>query len=430
MAADARSTADVFAGPAVARLSIRAPLSTLFARAAKDESFDVPATIAFASSPGDPLEALGKTTLAVRGNTSRRDCTFAKLDVRFKDHDGPAADLRGLKVNTHCGEAPDGTLTRKYGRLANEKSPWREGLVYALLDAAGVRTARTRLARITYVDTSNENDPPITRNALLIENDDDMQRRLGAGSQLDRDEFTTADRMLDPDETARIAFAEVMVGNFDWCLRMRAGDEYRCDDSKGLWNIVALKTDGGIVPVMEDFDLAGIVTGRHVWFPHVFSAAFGGSAIATEVVAQVQRARTLFDRTRLDRMRRDFLARRARLYAVVASATVDADGRQLARQYLDAFYRAIETDEAFYRPVIVRPRVHVYTDAAATQEACGAGDIAPVGTPVNVIGRQGDMAKVRLLDALWRWAPPTECAAVHQNAVWIDGAAIGTDLPK
>ena len=51
------------------------------------------------------------------------------------------------------------------------------------------------------------------------------------------------------------------------------------------------------------------------------------------------------------------------------------------------------------------------------------------GTPVNVVGSEGDMAQVALLDVHWQWAPPRQCAAVRNGPVWIEKSAIGAEYP-
>jgi hypothetical protein len=114
---------------------------------------------------------------------------------------------------------------------------------------------------------------------------------------------------------------------------------------------------------------------------------------------------------------------------VIDDAAVDEHGRDLARQYIRAFYEAIATDAAFYRRVVARPQTHVYADAAKTREACGPGDVVPVGTPVNELQRAQSMTEVLLLDAMWRWSPPADCEAVHNGTVWVEAAAIDADYP-
>src|SRR4029079_16401343 len=127
------------------------------------------------------------------------------------------------------------------------------------------------------------------------------------------------------------------------------------------------------------------------------------SEIDTEVIAQVQRTRTLYDRARLDRIRRDFLARRQAITRVIEASAVDPRGADLSRAYVDAFFRAIADDRDFYRPVIARAGVRIFADAAGRTEACGIGDTVPPGTPFKELRRENGRAQVQLLDALWRW---------------------------
>ena len=141
----------------------------------------------------------------------------------------------------------------------------------------------------------------------------------------------------------------------------------------------------------------------------------------------MQRTRSLFSRGELDATRQYFLTRKSAAYEALAGAVLDPEGRELARLYLDAFFAAI-ADEAFYRPVVARD-APVYADAAKSSGACAPGDAAPPGTPVNVIGGDGAMAQVAVLDAQWRWAPPRECAAIRSGPVWIEKSAITVDYP-
>jgi hypothetical protein len=250
-----------------------------------------------------------------------------------------------------------------------------------------------------------------------------VKKRLEATAEITPEEFTNARETFTPEQTARIALTEALIGNFDWCLMMAPGDTYRCDARKKLWNMAAYRTASGAVPVLQDFDLAGPVTGRHTWYDHVFPRDFAASEIDTEVIAQVQRARTLFDRALLDHMRQDFVARRDALTRAIDGASVDPNGAQLAHAYVDAFYRAITDD--FLRPVIAKPGTRIFKDAVGQTDACGNGDTAPVGTPVKELRQESGRVEVILLDALWHWAPPHECVPVHKAPVWIDPSAVG-----
>jgi hypothetical protein len=268
---------------------------------------------------------------------------------------------------------------------------------------------------------------------MLLEGTEAAVHRVGGGREIGEKEFTTAQARFKPSDTARLAFAEAMIGNFDWCLKMTAADAYRCNARHPLWNVVAAELDTGkAVPLIYDFDVAGIVSGRHPWFRDVFSTDFrrSSSEPEIEVIAQLQRTRSLFTRSELDAARAEFIARKQKVYQVLDAATLDPEGREIARRYLDSFYAQIEADDIFYGPVVVGRNARAYA-AADGGPVCGNLSVVPVGTPVSdPVQTAGGRVQVTLLDALWRWGPPVKCAAVRTGPVWIDAGAIGRDYPR
>jgi hypothetical protein len=436
----------LFSSHDVVALTLSAPFNELFQYARGEESYEVTGTVVYADA-GRAVTIDG-ATFSLRGHTSIREneCAFPKLKIEFPPEAGTGgadgtlfAGLKSIKLGTHCGESTDDSVTPKYGRLPNEQAPLRETAVYRLLDALGVPTLKARAARVSYKYTdaqpgrTPDQQQPIVRNAMLLESDSAALKRLGATGELTEAQFTNARERFTPEDTAALAFAEAMIGNFDWCLRMFKGDAYRCDARHPLWNITAaLGADGRARPVMYDFDVSGMVAGRHRWFKDVFNTAFvaSGSPVEVEVLSQVQRTRTLFNRGVLDAARHRFAERKADAYRVVESATLDSQGRQQIKQYLDAFYAAIGSDEAFYRPVVVAKGTMAFADAAGATAVCSASGAIPVGTPASApIEKSGQRIKVMLLDALWHWAPPIKCDAVHTGAVWIDASAVSSDFP-
>jgi len=436
----------LFASDDVIPVTLSAPFNELFQHARSEDGYTVSGTLGY-SNAGRNV-AIDHVEIGLRGHTSIREseCAFPKLKLEFpKDAGADAtertlfAGLKGIKVGTHCGESADDKLTEKYGRLPNELAPLREAAVYRLLDAIGVPTLKARPARISYVYTdarpgqTPDQQKPIVRNAMLLENTGETLKRLGATSELTEAQFTNARERFTPEDTAVLAFAEAMIGNFDWCVRMFKGDVYRCDDRHPLWNVTAVVgPDGRARPVVYDFDVSGMVAGRHRWLKEVLNTAFvtTGSPIDVEVLSQVQRTRTLFSRHVLDAARQHFAQRKGDAYRAVESATLDPQGRQQMKQYLDAFYGAIGSDEAFYRPVVAAKGTMAFTDAAGSAAVCSGTSAVPVGTPVSEpIENSGQRTKVVLLDALWHWAPPVKCDAIHNGAVWIDARAVSKDFP-
>jgi len=306
-------------------------------------------------------------------------------------------------------------------------------MVYRMLDAAGIPTLRSRPARVSYIFDGSGHEP-LTRFALLLEDDDDAEARLGGSGQLDEFTFGSARELFDPRDTARLAFAEAMVGNFDWCLRMFRGDIYRCDERHPLWNVLAVEREGKrALPLPYDFDLAGAVVGRHNWFGQVFSEDFvePPSHVRVEVEAQVQRTRSLFDRTLLDDTRRHFRGVRDAVYDAIERSASDEPGKALAREYVNAFYDAIDSDDRFYRAVVVEGEHQATLDPEGARRACGRGAVIPQGTPVSdPVETRGDLARVRLLDALWKWTGNDRCDVVHRQPVWVPVRAFGTGYPR
>jgi hypothetical protein len=424
-----------FSAPDPLRFQLSAPFTELFDGARDDENYTVAGELALGSGEG---AATYDVTIGVRGNTSRREseCAFPKLKITLP---AGAPDIplfggkKSLKVGTHCGEAPKGKLTQRFGRLANQQSPLRETFVYSLLEAFAVPALKARRAVITYVDADATADRArtIERNAFLLEDSDDAIERLGGRGEIHEREFTTAQERFTPADTLAVAFAQASIGNFDWCLKMTADDRYRCDRRHPVWNIaVADLGEGKARPLLYDFDVSGIVTGSHPWFADVFNAAFvpSHSQIEVEVLAQVQRTRTLFTRAELDRARAAFVARKSRAFETLEDASLDPDGRRIARAYLDAFFAAIESDEAFYRPVVVAAGTKAFANSTR-RLACPAAATVPPGTPVSdPMATDGPLVQVLLLDALWHWAPPAQCKGIR-GPVWIEADAIGREFP-
>jgi len=424
----------LFSTYAPVELTLTAPFSELFPKASTNTGEAMKGTLSYVDPASNQPVTIDNVMVSTRGHTSAREdeCTFPKLKLTFggQPQGSMFRDTGAIKIGTHCGERADAELSSQYGRWGNEKAPQREVAVYRLLEAMDIPALKARPARMTYVDSGARSQAPLVRNAMLLEDDSSALKRLGATRQYDEKTFGAARGTFTDLDTAKLALAEAMTGNFDWCLRFYPGDTYRCDSRHPLWNVMALVgPDGKAFPVLHDFDLAGMVVGRHPWFNDVFNEAAGATQLEVEVVSQVQRTRSLFPRAVLDAARRSLAGRKAAAYQALREADVDSEGRATIESYLKSFFAAIETDAAFYRPVVVSAQTRAFTQADPQQPVCGDGSIPP-GTPVSKpIEENGDKSLVTVIDALWHWATKKECAA-GRKAVWIPTSAIGTEYPK
>src|SRR5947207_2074272 len=168
----AAGTPTLFSSYDVVPLRLSAPFNELFTQARQAEDYEVKGTLVVPNGRRDVTVEGVKVSL--RGHTSMREteCTFPKLKIDLPSEAHSVLEGVGaLKLGTHCGEATDGSVTPKYGRLPNEQAPLREAFVYRLLEAVGVLSAKARPARITYVytDPQANQEPdqrqPIVRNA-------------------------------------------------------------------------------------------------------------------------------------------------------------------------------------------------------------------------------------------------------------------------
>ena len=432
--AAALSTPALFSSYAPVTLQLKAPLKELIDNGRENDDYSVVGTLSFGNEAGQHT-TIENVKISLRGHTSKREseCAFPKLKLHFSapPQDGPFAGVSSVKIGSHCGDSAGDTLTPRFGRLPNEQSPYREAFIYRLLDVLQVPTLKARPARITYV-FSDAQQPPLVRNAMLLEDDDDARKRLGADQEIQPAAFSNAHDEFKAEDTAQIAFAEALIGNYDWCLKFTADDAYRCDARRILWNVMALRGNGRTFPLIYDFDVAGMAAGHHTWFGDVYNEAFVSSKSHPEVEAlgQLQRTRALFARDVLDATRARFMERKADAYRSLQEAPLDEPGRRRIQEYLDGFYNAIGSDSAFYRPVVTAPNTMPYTTAERGAVVCKERGAIPIGTAVSEpVATRGSMIQVVLLDTQWTWATPVKCPAIHKGPVWIESSAVGKDFP-
>lgn len=248
--------------------------------------------------------------LRTRGIFRLKRCAFPPLRLDFprtRAQGTPFAGQDKVKLVTHCTN--------------DERYLLREFALYRVFNALTDTSYRTRLARITYVDTARGRPDTLTRHAFLIEPDAELAARIGT-------EIVEANNIHDLLTDARyltlVAVFQYLIGNTDWSVW-------------GRHNIAILRDAQAptvMLAVPYDFDFSGAVSAPYATPP-------------PQIPIKTVRERWYRGYCQPDTMLASVLAqfRQAKdsIYAAVR-AVPDLDARDVRGllDYFDDFYRAID----------------------------------------------------------------------------------------
>lgn len=264
-------------------------------------------------------------TLRARGHFRRqaRNCRFPPLKLEMTGAAARGTLFQGntdLKITTTC----------RPGDRDYQQYILSEYALYRAYQLVSPRHFRTRLARITYRDSTSAPDTVATW-AFLIEDDDEVAKRFDA--RVDTSGGATFADLV-PEQLAITALFAYFAGNTDWSVA-------------ALHNIVLLRTKAGeFHPVSYDFDWSGAVDARYAFpdgrlgIPRVTVRLYRGPCL-TEAEWQPIFAR--------------FIAARPRIEAVYAGLTAMEESRRTRTLgYLAEFYRTIADPRQVRRELIDR----------------------------------------------------------------------------
>lgn len=249
--------------------------------------------------------------LGPRGHLRRmaRTCEFVPLRVEFAGSEIAGTVFEGqtnLKLGTHCRD--DSTF---------DQYVLREYLSYELQNLVTPQSFRARLAHVTYLDAKS-GKKVTTRYALFLENDNDVARRLGGRTVvLQRLQFND----VDPAALLNMMLFNYMIGNTDFSLY-------------ALHNVVLVQDPGRtLYTVPYDFDMSGFVNppyalpDRRLGIRSVGDRLYRGPC---KPVEEMDKAVGAF-RSKRNEM----------LAALEGMKEIDSAARSQAKDYLEAFFRAI-----------------------------------------------------------------------------------------
>jgi hypothetical protein len=315
----------LFESHEVLEIGINAPLTTL-ERTRPDEEY-LDGNLTYRNADG--LERTFDLKLQTRGKFRRqkRTCPFPPVRLNFRTQQVAGSVFDGqdkLKLVTHCNTRRD-----RYEQLV-----LREYLAYRILGAITDKSFGVRLLRITWVNDEDD-DESFTRYGFVIEDDDDVGKRIGMES-MKFDKLGYSD--LDQAHTSLVTVFQYLIGNTDYSL-IRGPENDDCCHNAVPFN------DGQVVwPVPYDFDFSGLVDAPYADPSPQFNIR--------SVKNRVYRGRCS-DNELLPQSIAAFEARKPEIYAVVSALPeLDDRNRKAVTQYLDSFYETIGDERKVERNLV------------------------------------------------------------------------------
>jgi len=304
-------------------VAITAPWTTLVRARPKDDY--LPGTFRYAEGDGTIVQL--DVEIRTRGNFRHANCDFPPLTLNFKTSQiaGTLFDQQDkLKLVVHCEDSD------RY-----EQVVLREYLAYKILNAVTDMSFRTRLLRVTYVDSEQQRNDQV-RYAFIIEH----KNRLAARYGLQNLEIAkTSVSAMQPDRLNLTSVFAFLIGNTDFSpIAGSPGDD--CCHNYVLFNAEGVP----IVAVPYDFDLSGLVDAPY---------AKPNSRFRIRSVRQrVYRGRCV-NNAQIPNSLQKFRERRDEINRLVATqAGMDDRSRKSVLRYVDDFYKLIDDPHSVERDIV------------------------------------------------------------------------------
>lgn len=314
----ANSASPLFSEHSLIEATIKAPFKKIMRERNKEEETD--GTFTYIGTASQQIQFDIK--LQIRGNyRARKDvCKFAPLRLNFKKGQVDGTEFDGadkIKLITHCNSA-------------NNFMQYilKEYLNYRFLQEITENSFRTRLLRITYVDTEG-NGKSLTKYGILIEHQKQLAKRLGENvTEIQRIKLDQLDRA----QTNLVAVFSYFVANTDYSSVRGANGEPCCH------NVTLIEHEPGrYLPIPYDFDLSGMVNAVYATPNPKHRIA----KVTTRLYLGWCQNNELLDGTLTL-----FRDKRAEITALVASIDgLNNYSRKNMTSYIDRFYKTIAREE-------------------------------------------------------------------------------------
>ena len=247
----------LFQDDSVLKAVLTAPIAQAFAQRGQDVRIYLPGQWTYTTADGTTQRL--DVSIRTRGLFRREYCQLPPLQLNFKKGQVKKTLFAGqnkLKVVSPCR---DGAKSQQHVVL--------EYLAYRTYEILTDHSFGTRLIRLSYVD-NDEKMPPWTDLAFVIEDDNDMAKRLGltrlkvVSNRFDQ---------MDQPTTALVELFQLLIANNDYSVLQSAEGRQCCHNSE----ILALKENADVrIPVPYDFDLSGLVDTKYAAPPSYLPTRF------------------------------------------------------------------------------------------------------------------------------------------------------------
>ena len=251
-------------------------------------------------------------SINARGHLRRmvRTCDYVPLRVEFSKKDAKGtifARQDALKLVVQCANGGE-----------FEQFILREHLAYRIFNVLTLRSFRSRLVRVTYVDAATGKTAG-TRAGIFLEDETMVARRMeGRIVELPRLRFEE----LDMDTLMPMMIFEYMIGNTDYSIY-------------ALHNVrIVQRPDKSLHPIPYDFDVSGLVNppygipARGLMLKSVTDRLYRGPCRTQELV---------------DPIVANFVAKKDIIKALPDSLPgIEGDTRREVRSFIDSFYSSIK----------------------------------------------------------------------------------------
>ena len=340
----------LFQNDEVLKAVLTAPIAQVYAQKGQEVRLYHPGMLNYIDGDGSTQKL--DVSIRTRGHFRRDYCNLPPLQLNFKKSQVKGTLFRGqdkLKLVAPCD---DGARYQQYVIL--------EYLAYKTFEIITDHSFRTRLLRLSYVD-SEERMTPWTDMAFVIEDESDMARRL----DLDRLRLSAVEfDELDHPRTALVQMFQFLIANNDYSV-IRGGEGECCHNTQ----ILGLRDDrGGRIPVPFDFDMSGLVNAAYAAPPvqvpvrDVRQRYFYGLCQADDVLEAA-----------IDHMQ----SKRDEIRALFAdSEELDKKNKIKSLEYVDSFYEILDSDRRVRMEIVNRCRGRNHLERMLEAQA-EAGAIDP-----------------------------------------------------